>query len=193
MPSPEYSTAEQELLLDVAYASIEHGLERGKPLKPDAAPLQTSLTAHRASFVSLHKHRELRGCIGSLAPTKPLVEDVAHCAYQAAFSDPRFPPLRHQELTALDIEVSVLSPLQELAVSSEQELLDTLQPGVDGLVLEDSRRRATFLPVVWESLPSAAVFLEHLKDKGGWPVNYWASDIRVYRYHTESFSRTACH
>jgi AmmeMemoRadiSam system protein A len=191
MRSPEYDPEQQAQLLDIAYASIEHGLQRGAPLLPAFERLHATLAARRASFVSLHRHGELRGCIGSLQASKPLAEDVAYSAYQAAFRDPRFPPLNQLELTTLDIEVSVLSPLEKLTVVDERELLATIEPGVDGLVLEDTHRRATFLPVVWQSLPSPTAFVEHLKAKGGWPQDYWASDMRVYRYHTETFERAA--
>jgi len=190
MHSPEYSPTDQAHLLDIAFASIQHGLERGAPLLPPLHELSAPLHAERASFVSLHLHGRLRGCIGSLVASKPLGQDVAHAAYQAAFSDPRFPALQVRELEQLDLEVSVLSPLEELPVGSEQELLETIQPGVDGLVLEDPYRRATFLPQVWENLPAPDSFLQHLKDKGGWPPHYWAADIQVYRYHTETFSST---
>jgi AmmeMemoRadiSam system protein A len=190
MRSPEYDTEQQAQLLNIAYASIEHGLQRGAPLLPGLERVHATLAAQRASFVSLHRHGELRGCIGSLQASKPLAEDVAYSAFQAAFRDPRFPPLSQLEFATLDIEVSVLSPLEKLTVVDERELLAAIEPGVDGLVLEDTHRRATFLPVVWQSLPSPTAFLEHLKEKGGWPHDYWASDMRVYRYHTETFKRT---
>ena len=191
MRSPEYSPAQQAQLLDIACASIQHGVQRGTPLLPDIDQMHAPLAAPRASFVSLHKRGELRGCIGSLQASKPLAEDVAYSAYQAAFRDPRFPPVDHLELATLDIEVSVLSPLEKLTVTDERELLAAIEPGVDGLVLEDPYRRATFLPVVWQSVPSPSAFLQHLKAKGGWPPDYWASDLCAYRYHTETFNRAA--
>jgi len=178
---------ERELLHKVARASIEHGLRTGRPLAVDTARYPPPLREPGASFVTLNEHGQLRGCIGSLEAIRPLVEDVAHNAYAAAFSDPRFPPLRASELPDLDLHISVLSPATPMQFDSEQDLIRQLRPGVDGLVLEDGYHRGTFLPAVWESLPEPREFLQHLKLKAGLPPDYWSDTIRVSRYVTESF------
>ncbi len=178
---------ERELLRKVARASIEHGLRTGRPLAVDTARHPRPLREPGASFVTLNEHGQLRGCIGSLEPVRPLVEDVAHNAWAAAFSDPRFPPLRASELPDLDLHISVLSPATPMQFDSEQDLIRQLRPGVDGLVLEEGYHRGTFLPAVWESLPDPRDFLQHLKLKAGLPADYWSDTIRVSRYTTESF------
>jgi AmmeMemoRadiSam system protein A len=186
--SEAYTAGEQAALLQVALASIQSGLETGSPLQvhPDAYP--PALSAIRASFVTLKRNGDLRGCIGSLTPVTSLVEDVAHNAFAAAFRDPRFLALTNADLQDLEISISVLGPTEPMTFGSEQELLSMLRPGVDGLVLQDGRHRGTFLPAVWESLPQPADFLSHLKQKAGLRADYWSDTLEVQRYTTVSFA-----
>lgn len=181
--SPEYRT---QLLL-VARESIEHGLQLDRPLRVQPEAYPTTLRKQRASFVTLHRHQELRGCIGHLEACLPLVVDVAENAFAAAFRDPRFPPLTSRELQDLEIHISVLTPAVPMCFTSEADLLRQLRPGLDGLILEDGHHRGTFLPSVWESLPEAEHFLSHLKLKAGLRPGYWSSSLKVKRYTTESF------
>jgi len=116
------------------------------------------------------------------------VLDVAENAFAAAFRDPRFPPLTEPELADLSIEISVLSPSEPLTFGSEEELLQMIEPGRDGLILEAGNARGTFLPTVWESLPQPRDFLRHLKQKAGLHPDHWSDGIRISRYRTESFS-----
>lgn len=180
---------ERKRLLEVAEASIRHGLEFEHPIKPNPGEYPQHLRDEGACFVSLHRRGDLRGCIGSLEARRPLVNDVAENAFAAAFFDPRFPPLTQSELTELDIEISVLSAPLAMEATSEQDLLRQLQPGIDGLVLEERGHRATFLPVVWEALPDPGSFLAHLKHKAGLSENYWSDTLAFSRYHTEAFGR----
>ncbi|CAA9892737.1 Protein MTH_857 [Candidatus Methylobacter favarea] len=175
----------QKKLLDLAKSSIQHGLQKGKPLKVDLADFPPQLTIKRATFVTLLLHDQLRGCIGTLDAVRPLIEDIAENAYSAAFQDPRFPQLKENELDHLKIHLSILTPAEPVIFTSEQDLLHQLQPGIDGLILEDGHRRGTFLPSVWESLPEAEQFLRHLKQKAGLAPDYWSDSIQVYRYRTE--------
>ncbi len=176
--------AQGPVLLRIARASIAQALGRGLPCATDAPWLQE----WGATFVTLSQQGELRGCIGTLQARRPLLEDIQSNAVAAALRDPRFAPLTAQELDNTQIEISVLSALQALAFSSESEALAQLRPGVDGLVLEWGRHHATFLPQVWEQLPTAALFLAHLKHKAGLPGDFWASDIRLQRYTVRTFS-----
>jgi AmmeMemoRadiSam system protein A len=182
------TAAEQASLLQVALASIESGLETGSPLQVNPADYPPGLSARRASFVTLKRAGDLRGCIGSLTPVSSLLEDVARNAFAAAFRDPRFPALSAAELQDLEIGISVLGPTEPVAFASEAELLGMLRPGIDGLVLQDGRHRGTFLPAVWESLPEPADFLGHLKQKAGLPGDYWSETLEIERYTTESFA-----
>jgi len=186
-----YSADEQSILLRVAHASIAAGLQTGRPLVVVAADYPASLTEQRASFVTLTREGALRGCIGSLQAYRMLVEDVAGNAFAAAFRDPRFPPLQHEEFDALDIQVSVLNTPEPVAFANEQELLENLRPGIDGLILEENNARGTFLPSVWESLPRPEEFLNHLKMKAGLPAGYWSDSVQIWRYTTESFATPA--
>lgn len=174
-------------LRKIAQQAIEHGLHNSHPFELDLAELPETLSRHGASFVTLHKYGNLRGCIGSLEAFRPLAEDVAFNAHAAAFSDPRFSPLLRNELPLLDIEISVLSAATPINCRNEQELLDQLQPFTDGLIIEDKFHRATFLPSVWEQLPEPHDFVRHLKLKAGLPASYWSDDMQCYRYSTESF------
>jgi len=186
-PRPELTPGEWSQLLQVARGSIAHGLRRGKPLPVDPGEYPEVLQRLRASFVTLHLRGQLRGCIGVLEAIRPLVDDVAKNAYAAAFSDPRFEPLREAERQGLDIHISVLSPSEPMRFTSEQDLVRQVRPGVDGLILADGSRRGTFLPSVWESLPDRESFLRHLKLKAGLPPDYWSETIQVSRYTAESY------
>ena len=92
-----------------------------------------------------------------------------------------------RDLEGLHIEISVLTPAPPLSFGSEQELAAMIEPGRDGLILEEGFARGTFLPSVWESLPKPVDFLRHLKRKAGLPEDYWSDRLRVSRYRTESF------
>lgn len=183
------SLCEEEhiLLRHVAREAVEYGLRHDGHLPIDTSRYPRPLQEHGASFVTIKKHDELRGCIGSLEAHRPLVEDVAQNAYAAAFLDPRFPPLSENELTEVDFHLSILTPPVPMNFNSEADLLRQIQPGIDGLVLEDGIHRGTFLPSVWESLPDAVQFLQHLKLKAGLPVDHWSSTLKVARYTSESF------
>ncbi|MBD3669945.1 MAG: AmmeMemoRadiSam system protein A [Gammaproteobacteria bacterium] len=183
----DYSQSERLLLLQTALSSIRYGLQHGKPMPVDLTTTPESLRQHRASFVTLQRHHQLRGCIGSLLPERPLIEDVSSNAYAAAFSDPRFPALEDIELPELDLELSVLSLPELIYVNNERELLDQLRPGIDGLIIKDGLRRATFLPTVWGQLSKPEEFLSHLKRKAGLAADYWSDTMEIERYTTESF------
>lgn len=135
-----------------------------------------------ATFITLTSAGSLRGCIGSLEAERPLRVDVESNARAAAFSDPRFPPVSVREYHGIEVEVSLLSPMQPVAVGSEAHAMTLLRPGVDGVVLEYGSRRGTFLPQVWEQLPEPHAFLAHLKQKAGLPSDFWSNEIRLSRY-----------
>ena len=180
--------SDRNVLLDTARSSIQHGLDFGRALEVNASYYPETLQAERACFVTLQLAGELRGCIGHLQAVQPLINDVAENAWAAAFQDSRFAPLSRAEFPGLEIHISILSPPQAMSFSSQEDLLAQIRPGVDGLILEDGYRRGTFLPSVWESLPEAREFLDHLKLKAGLPANYWSDKIRVSRYTSESIT-----
>ena len=187
MAGDRLAPQDRAALLEVAQASIQHGLRRGRALQVEPGDYPETLRPRRATFVTLEIDGQLRGCIGALTAYQPLVQDVADHAYAAAFEDPRFPQLLADELPKLALFISVLSPARPLRFTSEEDLLAQLRPGVDGLILEFRHHRATFLPAVWESLPDPYVFLAQLKQKAGLPLDFWSPELRVERYTTEYF------
>jgi len=184
------SDPHRKLLLELAKNSIVHGLKTGEPLKPELSHYPPELQVKRATFVTLERNHQLRGCIGMLEAVRPLVEDVAENAFLAAFRDHRFPALEVDEIDDLELHISILSPAEPLTFDSEQSLIDQLRPGIDGLILEEGYRRGTFLPSVWESLPEPRQFLRHLKQKAGLFPDYWSDTLKVSRYSTEMFKST---
>ena len=180
----ELSQQEKQTLLDIARQSIQQGIDTGEPLAIDASQYSDSLQQTAATFITLNINQQLRGCIGTLEAYQPLVNDVAEHAYAAAFKDPRFTPLSASEAPQLDIHISILTPAEAMSFSSQQDLIEQLRPGEDGLILESGYNRGTFLPSVWESLPSPRDFLHHLKLKAGLPGDFWSDDIKISRYKT---------
>lgn len=179
--------AERNTLLTVARDAIAHGLMHSA--EPDVAtgdypkPLQRIA----CTFVTLHKEAALRGCIGSLHAHRPLVSDVARHAFAAAFSDARFSPVEQGELSALHIHISILSELEPVRFAGEDDLVASLRPGVDGLLIEAGRQRATFLPTVWSSIPDGGDFLAALKKKAGMEI---AGGYAAWRYTTQDFAES---
>ena len=156
------------------------GVELGRSL--GAWPEHEALLAHGATFVTLFRHGELRGCIGTLKAHRPLGADVRANALAAAFHDPRFPALNQGEFDDLSVEVSLLSPAEPMHVVDEEQLLARLNRGVDGVIIDYDGRRATFLPQVWATLPEPRDFIVELKRKAGMPDDFWSVAVNVFRY-----------
>lgn len=184
MPFPEQH---RTVLLDTAWRSIKHGIAHGKPLAVDPTDFDKPLSETGASFVTLHQHGELRGCIGTLEAYRPLINDVAENAFAAAFRDPRFAPVSQADISNINLDISVLGKPEVLEFGSQENLLEQIQPGRDGLILRDGLNRGTFLPTVWESLPEREDFLRHLKIKAGLSAEHWSDTVEVWRYTTECF------
>ena len=180
------SSEEKETLLNVARQSLELGL-RGKKL-PRLETDSPLLQADGATFVTLTVNGKLRGCIGALEPYQPLINDVREHALAAAQKDFRFNPVRPEELDQIEIEISRLTKPVPLEYDDALDLLKKLRPGVDGVVIKDGQRRATFLPQVWEQLPDPKVFLSELCAKMGVPSNAWQrKKLDVLVYQVEEF------
>lgn len=179
---------ERRMVLELARQSLEQGV-RGQRLKPlDLSALPEQLRQPAATFVTLTRQGALRGCIGGLQAEMPLAEDVRQHAVAAALDDYRFPPVEPEELSQLEIEVSILTDPQPLPYSSPEDLLARLRPGVDGVILVSGFHRATFLPQVWEKVPEADVFLSMLCEKAGLPPDTWRHGrVEVFTYQVESF------
>ncbi len=181
--------AQQGQLL-VALAREAIARELGQSVAPPSLagqPHPAWLNEPGAVFVTLTRHGDLRGCIGSLEAHRLLLDDLRANARAAAFDDPRFPPLCADELAATRVEVSVLSPAEPMSFRDEVDFLGQLHPGVDGVILEYGWHRATFLPQVWEQLPEPRQFMAQLKRKAGLAPDFWSPDLRLSRYGVEKF------
>jgi hypothetical protein len=169
-------------LLSIARGSIENALF-GKSESRESSPW---LRQAGATFVTLTKDDELRGCIGSLEPARALGEDVAQNALGAAFRDPRFPAMSAAEWPQCRVEVSLLSTPKPLRFADEADLLAQIKPGEDGLIIEALMegvvKRGTFLPQVWEDLGEKRVFLAHLVRKAGLPADTRLTRCKISRY-----------
>ena len=190
MQFTDISENDKNILLETARHSIAYGLEHRQALpikvENELENYSSLLKSQAATFVTLNKQEQLRGCIGTLKAYQPLVKDVSEHAYAAAFQDPRFPPVTEQELNLLEIHISILTPGEPMSFTSEEDLLKQLQPGIDGLILNDGPHKATFLPSVWEQLKEPKEFLNHLKRKAGLDDDYWSEEMKVFRYKTIS-------
>ncbi len=177
-------TQQQDKLLTLARQTIVHELDMGPA--PDILEFRDDevLNQYAASFITLKLDQKLRGCMGTVDAKEALYLDVMHNAISAAFKDPRFAQLTVGELDRIHISISILSHPERILVGSESDLSTLLEPGTDGLVLQEGIRRATFLPTVWEQIPSPDMFITQLKQKGGWPGDYWSTAMQVSRYRT---------
>lgn len=179
--------SERFLLKKIARDAICFGLKHDTPMDVEIKSLPERVVDKQASFVTLFFSGALRGCIGSIEATRPLAEDVAHNAYAAAFRDRRFEPVNEKIVADLEIHISVLTPPVKIDCSSESTLLKQLHAGRDGLIIEDGDYRATFLPAVWDVLPTPERFVHELKLKAGLTSEHWSDTIQCFRYWTESF------
>jgi len=182
------TSKEKQTLLGIARQSIESAVKGERNSKLDSALLTPRLKEQGASFVTLTVRGELRGCIGALEPYQALADDVREHAVAAALQDPRFPPVGPNELNEINIEVSRLSVPYPLEYSTSEDLIQKLRPHVDGVILRDGMRRATFLPQVWEKIPNPAKFLDNLCYKMGAAPDTWKhKHLEVLIYQVEEF------
>lgn len=184
MPFTNLNTEEKNLLLETAKQSITYGLQHHCALPVKLSDFSSLLQTIGATFVTLNKNAELRGCIGTLEAHQPLITDVSEHAFAAAFEDPRFPAVSENEIEQLEISISILTTATPIVFKSEKDLLTQLRPGIDGLIFQAGYHKATFLPVVWEQLKEPEDFLNHLKIKAGLSVNDWPEDVCISRYET---------
>lgn len=188
--APVDEDAEQEAveavgpaLIQLVRTAIVLGFDTGRPAEVNrGARIPPLLLAPGAAFVTLRRQGQLRGCIGSAVATRPLILDVVHHAYNAAFRDWRFPRLALDELAGLDLSVSVLTAPLPMRFADEPDLLTQLRPGIDGLIIEDAGRVALFLPSVWEEIPEPHRFLTLLKLKAGMAATHFSPGFAARRF-----------
>jgi AmmeMemoRadiSam system protein A len=189
MADEKLTNEEKKFLLKLAREVLEKRI-LGQPFESiDMKTVPQKLQEMGASFVTLKKDGRLRGCIGTLEPYQSLVEDVCEHVISAAFLDYRFPPLILEELQDITIGISRLTKPEKLDYVNPDDLLRSLRPGIDGVVLRDGSKRATFLPQVWEKIPNPEDFLSHLCNKMGVPANTWRQKkVEVLIYKVEDFN-----
>ena len=188
MSADRLNTEERLLLMQIAREAIECVVNKKELSKLELSTMPQRLQEQGASFVTLTLDGNLRGCIGALQASQPLVLDVQEHAVAAATQDYRFRPVSPQEISKLVIEISRLSPSQELQYSTPNDLLSKLRPGVDGVVLRRGFQRATFLPQVWEKIADPADFLTQLCFKMGVSEDLWKKEhLQVQIYQVEEF------
>ena len=174
----------QTFLLSLARHALETYVKTGQTIHPDENQLDEEVCQKGATFVTLHKQNQLRGCIGTLSAYQPIFADVIEHAIAAGTQDYRFPVVREEELSQLHFEVSILSNPVPLPYTSPENLLQQLRVGMDGVVISSGFQRATFLPQVWESIPDKEEFLNQLCRKMGVKGNAWRNtkyDVSVYQ------------
>jgi AmmeMemoRadiSam system protein A len=184
------SEEEGRYLLKLARKAISEYLERGEVPRPEPGDIPSKrLTEKGACFTTLYEGDKLRGCIGSLERERPLVFDVIDNALNAALRDPRFHPLEKSELKKIRIEISVLTEPEKKEFKSTDELLDFLVPGKHGLIIKKGWARATFLPVVWDTLKTKEDFLSHLCMKAGLHREAWKENgMEYFVYEAQEFT-----
>lgn len=169
-------------LVRYARAHLREALGGAKATRPSG----DWCSEYAATFVTLRwKHGgELQGCIGTLEPDRGIVDDVAHNAVAAGTRDPRTQPCVLADVDLLHVELSILSALEP--IDSEHDI----RIGVDGIVLLHKGRRATFLPVMWERLPTKNLFMGELRRKAGLPRDF-AGEVQLLRYTASKFEDPA--
>lgn len=168
-----------DYITDIAKSAINSAI-KGEEYKPTEIP--AVLTQYGASFVTLKLNGVLKGCIGSIYPTKPLILDIIDNAVNAGFNDPRFEPVTEREIPYLEVTVSVLSSIERIEFRDEKDLLCKIYP--HGIIIADRNNRAVYLPEVWEQLPNREVFLNSLKEKAGLDPTYFSKSLEAYKFNT---------
>ncbi|MFA6530151.1 MAG: AmmeMemoRadiSam system protein A [Candidatus Micrarchaeia archaeon] len=187
-----FNKKEREFMLNLARRTIEYFLKNGRKLEvwPQEIP-SPKLIEDGACFVTLYigKKKALRGCIGTLEAHRPIVMDIVNNAINAAFDDPRFHPVRQEELKDITIEISVLTKPEPLAVKDKDDLLKKLVPKKHGLIIQKGFHRATYLPIVWKEIPKKEDFLNELCQKAGLLPNEWKNtdEMTFLTYEAEEF------
>ena len=177
-----------QILVKLARQTIEKRLGK-RSIKVDPNAMTDSVFKQkRGTFVTLTIDKQLRGCIGNLDSTDSIVDGIERNAVNAAFRDPRFPPLKAGELDRLDIEVSILTEPQPLKYKDSEDLLSKLRVNVDGVILRKGSASATFLPQVWAQLPQPETFLSHLCSKAGLSPDAWKEgNLDILTYQVQCF------
>ncbi|MDD4556404.1 MAG: AmmeMemoRadiSam system protein B [Alphaproteobacteria bacterium] len=171
-------------LLSIAKIALEDAVLRNEKYAPSRKDYSDALFNKGASFVTLYKKDELRGCVGTIIPYQAIARDVSASTYQAAMQDERFEKVSSAELNNLSLSVSLLTNLEQIRYINEEDLLEKIEQGIDGIVIREGDRQGLFLPSVWREFKTKREFLNALKLKTGLSPSYWSNRIKVYRFKT---------
>jgi AmmeMemoRadiSam system protein A len=188
---PSLSPEDVDVLFELADFGVHEGLAGRRPPIVDPASLEPALRRPAGVFVTVEVAGALNGCIGTVEAVQPLGAAVPRLAWAAAFEDPRLPALTAADYPEVEFKLSVMSPLEEIRATSEAEVVETLRPGVDGLVLRDRATTATFLPAVWAKVPDPRDFVRHLEAKAGLRPGRWPAGMRAWTYSAAEYRRRA--
>jgi AmmeMemoRadiSam system protein A len=175
---------DKNILLDIVKKAILEEFEN-KHLIDKSLYTQKEFLTLKATFVTLNLNGKLRGCIGSLIAHRNFLDDLIANAKSAAFNDPRFPPLSKKEFENIEIEISILSEPKILQYDDISDLKNKLRVGIDGVILKQGIHQATFLPSVWQQLPSFELFFNHLCLKARLNQDCLKSYPIIYTYQTQ--------
>ena len=182
------SEDEGNYLLVMARNTIKNRLNNMEEPQIDWKNLPEKFQEQLGTFVTLTIDGNLRGCIGHIIPRETVIEGIRENSINAAFRDPRFPPLSREEFDKIEIEISILTAPEELSYTDADDLLNKLRPGVDGLIIKKGHYEATFLPQVWDQLPDKEEFLSHLCMKAGLSYDSWRKEkLQVSTYQVQAF------
>ena len=188
MPEQYLTDDERAYLLALARKSIDNYLKHTSLPSLQKEAMSKNLREQGASFITLTYKGYLRGCVGALDPYQSLAEDVREHAIAAAFQDFRFPPVQSNEMKDISIEISYLTQPKLLSYENSDDLLQKIRPEIDGVVIQDGVRRATFLPQVWEKILDPSAFMNQLSLKLGVPADFWRTgDLTVETYQVQEF------
>jgi hypothetical protein len=185
-----YSLKEGTLAVSIARRTVEGWVQGKKDQKPPR-DLPESFKRDSGVFVTLNTFpaKELRGCIGYPEPVMPLIEAIMDSARSASTRDPRFPPVTPRELDKIVVEVSLLTPPEQIHVKSPKEYLEVIKIGRDGLIADNGILRGLLLPQVpveWKW--TVHEFLDHTCNKAGLPMDAWTDpETKMYRFTAEIF------
>lgn len=171
------------LIIDICKKSISAVLNNEKYYT--ALNIPAVFDEMGASFVTLEKNGDLRGCIGSILAHQPLITDLEKNSVNSAFSDPRFEPLEKDEFKDLSINISLLSEPEKMSFKNESDLLEQIKPFEDGIIIKDGGYQAVYLPSVWDQLPDKNLFLKSLKIKAGMTPEHFSKTFEAFRFTTE--------
>lgn len=184
------SDKQGEFLLEIAKKTIHEKLDLAFKTKTNLENIlnKEALYEKQGTFVTLHKNGDLRGCIGTLQPNESIIDGIKGNAINAAFKDPRFTPVKQDEINKIDIEISILTKPEKLKYKGADDLLLKLKPKTDGVIIHKNYHKATFLPQVWDQLSDKKDFLSHICIKAGLPSNEWEyGELEVFTYQVQYF------